>query len=137
MTKHIMSKMFKSDDLAALSTLLANLKCLHKICLYFACKVSNSNVGHRIDFKSTYTPDYLHSVQMDCFSLASEIGFLLGHLRKYINKFEEENNVIHLNRIATVTSRYLQDFVLANNAFHGQPPPVFKVRRKRRSVWQY
>ena len=82
MTKHIMSKMFKCDDLATLSTLLANLKCLHKICLYFACKVSNSNVGHRIDFKSTYTPDYLHSVQMDCFSLASEIGFLLGHLKK-------------------------------------------------------
>ena len=127
MTKHVMWKMFKCDDLAALSNLLINLKCLHKICLFFARKVSSSNVGHRIDYKSTYTPDNVHSVQMDCFSLASEIGFLFGHLKPFINQFEEENNVIQLTRIGLVTSHYLQDFVQANSAFHAQPPPLFKL----------
>ena len=74
---------------------------------------------------------------MDCFSLAAEIGFLLGKLKPYINSFEEENNVIQLTRIALVISRYLQDFVLVNSAFHAQHPSVFKKSRKRCSVWQY
>ena len=137
MTNHVMCKMFKCDDLAVISNLLINLKCLHKICLFFARKVTSPNVGHRIDYKSTYTPDYLQSVQMDCFSLAAEIGFLLGKLKPYVNSFEEENNVIQLTRIALVISRYLQDFVLVNSAFHAQHPPVFKKSRKCRSVWQY
>ena len=137
MSQHVMSHVFRCEQTAILCDLLANLKCLHKICLHLACTVSKSQVGHKITYKSTYTPHYLQSVQMDCFILAAEMSFLFGHLKPFIDTFEHEYEVVNVLHIALVTSRYLQAFVLKNSAFHAQPPPPFKVRNQRRSQWQY
>ena len=111
MSRFIMSKVFTCEDLCVLSPFLTNLKCLYNICRYFACKVSSSNVCHKIDYKNTYTPEYLQSVQMDCFKLVAEISFLLGKIKPLLAEFEEENNVIHTMRIGLLISRYFQAFV--------------------------
>ena len=119
MSRFIMSKVFTVVKTCVFySPFLTNLKCLYNICCYFACKVSSSNVCHKIDYKSTYTPEYLQSVQMDCFKLVAEISFLLGKIKPLLAEFEEENNVIQTKRIGLVISRYFQAFVLANSSFH-------------------
>ena len=137
MSRFIMSKVFTCEELCVLSPFLTNLKCLYNICHYFACKVSSSNVCHKIDYNSTYTPEYLQSVQMDCFKLVAEISFLLGKIKPLLEEFEEENNVIHTMHIGLVISHYFQAFVLANSSFHAQPPPHFKLPKRRHSVWNY
>ena len=137
MSRFIMSKVFTCEELYVLSPFLTNLKCLYNICHYFACKVSSSNVCHKIEYKNTYTPEYLQSVQMDCFKLVAEISFLLGKIKPLLEGFEEENNVIHTMRIGLVITRYFQAFVLANSSFHAQLPPHFKLPKRCHSVWNY
>ena len=137
MSRFIMSKVFTCEDLCVLSPFLTNLKCLYNICHYFTCKVSSSNVCHKIDYKSTYTPEYLQSVQMDCFKLVVEISFLLGKIKPLLAEFEEENNVIQTMHIGLVISCYFQAFVLANSSFHAQLPPPFKLPKRQCSVWNY
>ena len=137
MLNHVMSKIFVCKDMEVLRVLLKAGKCLHEIVRFFCCDDTKITPGHKIEYETIYNPDYLKAMQMDCFRVVADIMFLFGKMKSYIDTIEDEHRAIQVIRIALVTSRYLQSFVVGNADFHAKPPPPYKRHNRKRSVWQY
>jgi len=90
-----------------------------------------------MDLQSTYNPLFYPAYQMDCFHLIAELGIFCKDMLRHIDDIENDEDIISANRIAFVTSRFLQDFVLKHPAFHAQYSYVPVRRNKKRSVWRY
>ena len=69
--------------------------------------------------------------------MSLEMQHFLKQVKPFIDEMTSEYKVIRLTQITRVTSHFFQDFVVKNSDFHAVPPPPFKLRKRKRSVWQY
>ena len=74
-------------------------------------------IKKKIELQSIYNPSYENAWQMDCFHYLIEIGMFIKQMRSYLDEIEENNNVIAVNRVGTLMSRFLQDFCLQHVEF--------------------
>ena len=136
MASTIVSKIFKCQDLDVLCVLLKALKCLHRICYYYALQVSHTKMHKTSSFESLHNPTYVPAYQMDCFQLAVEIRDFLGNVKPFLDEIENIIDMIEIYRISDVISHFVQDFVVRNCDFHSIAPPYVK-RSKKCSTWAY
>ena len=136
MASTIVSKIFKCQDLDVLCVLLKALKCLHRICYYYALQVSHTNMRKTSSFESLYNPTYALAYQMDCFQLAVEIRDFFGNVKPFLDEIENDNDMIEIYRISYIISHFVQHFIVRNRDFHSIAPPYVK-RRKKPSAWAY
>ena len=138
MCKLFVSKIFVCESLDTLHALLPPLRCLFKLCTEFLVhfKSDKMQIAKKIELQSIYNPTYKNAWQMDCFHHLIEIGMFSKYMRICIDEMEENNDVIAVNRVGLVASRFLQDFCVKHAAFHAEAPPYKRPTRKR-SVWHY
>ena len=137
MCSTIMSKVFKCSGIPVLAFLLEALQCIFKLCNYFGNDFKKVTIKKKVECYSIYNPSHAETTQMDCFRLVAEIQHFLKRLRMLIDDIECEHELIQITRIALVKSHFLQDFVVRYSDFHAIPPPPFRVRNRRRSIWRY
>ena len=137
MCSTIMSKVFKCNGIAVLAFLLQSLQCLHKLCYYYAIEFEDLEVKNKVECDSIYNPMHPPTVQMDCFRHVAEIQHFLKRVKPLIDDIESEYKAVRLIQISRVISHFLQDFVVRNSDFHAVPPPPFKIRKRKASVWRY
>ena len=136
MAATIVSEIFKCQDLDVLRVLLKAMKCLHRICYYYALQVSHTKMRKTSSFESLYNPTYAPVYQMDCFQLAVEIRDIFGNVKPFLDEIENDNHMIEIYHISYVISNFMQDFIVRNHDFHSIAPPYVK-RSKKRSTWAY
>ena len=136
MASTIVSKILECQDLDVLCLLLKALKCLHRICYYYALQVSHTKMHKTSSFESLYNPTYALAYQMDCFHLSVEIQDFFGNVKPFLDQIENDNDMIEIYHISYLISHFLQDFVVTNRDFHTIDPPYVR-RNKKRSMWPY
>ena len=132
-----MSKLFVCTNIKVLAVLLKASKCINGIAHYFSANVAKTSSGHKLEYETIFNPEYLQAMQMDCFQVVSEIMFLFGKLKPFIDTIEEDSLMVSVTHIVLVTSCYLQAFVVENAEFHAKAPPPYKIRTRKCSVWKY
>ena len=142
MSKSMIEKMFKCDDVQLMGKLNEALRCIWELMREYRDKISFTWMGSLILQQDKYRPTLLESRQHDCRALLVDIEIFCRNVTRFFANATDISKLHKAIRLTYTTSRYLQDVVLANPCFHEMPPPPCPPKKPKRrnvcrSTWNY
>ena len=142
MSKSMIEKMFKCDDVQLMGKLNEALHCIWELMWEYRDKISFTWMGSLILQQDKYRPTLLESRQHDCRALLVDIEIFCRNVTRFFANATDISKLHKAICLMYTTSRYLQDVVLANPCFHEMPPPPCPPKKPKRrnvcrSTWNY